>query len=62
MSEDIVSRDTVVHSYPLDWRTKQPLITRASRQWFVDTAKLKCRALVCLTSAFVYLLCCDADA
>ena len=46
MSEDIVSRETVVHSYPHDWRSKQPLIMRASKQWFVDTSKLKHQALV----------------
>jgi len=46
MAEDIVSRDTITHSYPHDWRTKQPLITRASQQWFIDTMKLKRRALV----------------
>jgi len=46
MSEDIISREVIVHSYPHDWRTKQPLITRASQQWFVDTTKLKHRALV----------------
>jgi len=49
MSEDVVSRETLVHSYPHDWRTKQPLITRASKQWFVDTTKLKHRALVSFT-------------
>ena len=58
MSEDIVSRETVVHGYPHDWRTKQPLITRASQQWFVDTSKLKRRALVGLIYrliSFIYI-------
>jgi len=51
ISEDVLSRETIVHSYPHDWRTKQPLIVRASQQWFVDTAKLKQRALV----GFIYM-------
>lgn len=24
------------HSYPIDWRTKQPVLTRATAQWFAD--------------------------
>lgn len=24
------------HSYPIDWRTKQPILTRATAQWFAD--------------------------
>jgi len=50
MSADVLNRETVIHSYPHDWRTKQPLITRASQQWFVNTMKLKHRALVGLVS------------
>ncbi|KAJ8032028.1 Isoleucine--tRNA ligase, mitochondrial [Holothuria leucospilota] len=36
------------HSYPYDWRTKQPIIIRASRQWFVDTSAIKEHAEKCL--------------
>uniref|UniRef100_A0A182JQD0 isoleucine--tRNA ligase n=1 Tax=Anopheles christyi TaxID=43041 RepID=A0A182JQD0_9DIPT len=36
---------TIVHSYPIDWRTKQPVMLRASDQWFIDTDSLKQRAL-----------------
>lgn len=25
-----------MHSYPIDWRTKQPILTRATAQWFAD--------------------------
>ena len=28
-------------SYPYDWRTKQPVVLRASRQWFINTDSLK---------------------
>ncbi len=34
-----------IHSYPYDWRTKKPVIIRSSQQWFIDTSKLKERAL-----------------
>ena len=31
-----------------DWRTKQPVVLRASRQWFINTDSLKEAALVAL--------------
>ncbi|XP_023224839.1 isoleucine--tRNA ligase, mitochondrial-like [Centruroides sculpturatus] len=36
------------HSYPYDWRSKKPVIIRASRQWFFNTDCLKPRVLSCL--------------
>ncbi|WFD29104.1 isoleucine--tRNA ligase [Malassezia sp. CBS 17886] len=29
------------HSYPIDWRTKQPVITRATSQWFANLADIE---------------------
>jgi isoleucyl-tRNA synthetase len=29
------------HRYPYDWRTKQPIIVRATAQWFADLADVK---------------------
>lgn len=29
------------HKYPIDWRTKGPLITRATAQWFTDISSIK---------------------
>ena len=46
MANDIFHMEEVVHSYPYDWRTKQPVIIRASQQWFVDTEAIKHRAMV----------------
>lgn len=34
---------TIVHSYPHCWRCKNPLIFRATRQWFLDVAHNKLR-------------------
>ena len=28
------------HSYPIDWRTKQPVLTRATSQWFADLSHI----------------------
>jgi isoleucyl-tRNA synthetase len=33
------------HKNPIDWRTKQPIITRATAQWFADTHAIRDRAL-----------------
>lgn len=34
------------HSYPYDWRTQKPVIIRATKQWFLDTERVKEAALV----------------
>ncbi|KXT08861.1 hypothetical protein AC579_6754 [Pseudocercospora musae] len=36
------------HKNPIDWRTKQPVITRATAQWFADISAVKDRALAAL--------------
>ena len=32
----IVHQSDYHHRYPFDWRTKQPVILRATKQWFAD--------------------------
>ena len=41
LGDALLRRAPFVHSYPCDWRTKKPVILRASRQWFVDTVGMK---------------------
>ncbi|VUZ52766.1 unnamed protein product, partial [Hymenolepis diminuta] len=41
LGDQVLALDTFQHSYPVEWRTKQPVITRLSEQWFVDTNKLE---------------------
>jgi isoleucyl-tRNA synthetase len=36
------------HKYPYDWRTKLPVIIRATEQWFADVGHVKDDALRCL--------------
>ncbi|KAL4705451.1 hypothetical protein ACJJTC_007023 [Scirpophaga incertulas] len=48
LGDSILHQGTYIHSYPLDWRTKKPVIIRASQQWFIDTASLKDKALAAL--------------
>ncbi|XP_049917306.1 isoleucine--tRNA ligase, mitochondrial isoform X2 [Epinephelus moara] len=40
----LVKEEQCVHSYPYDWRTKQPIVIRPSKQWFINTASLKDKA------------------
>ncbi|KAG7225213.1 hypothetical protein INR49_014772 [Caranx melampygus] len=40
----LVKEEQCVHSYPYDWRTKQPVIIRPSKQWFINTESLKDKA------------------
>ncbi|TRY66923.1 hypothetical protein TCAL_08039 [Tigriopus californicus] len=47
-SGHLLSHGDFFHSYPCDWRTKQPVILRASKQWFIDTTSLKSSSLSAL--------------
>lgn len=42
----LLKEEKYMHSYPYDWRTKKPMIIRASKQWFVNTASVKAAAQV----------------
>ena len=42
----LVKEEKCVHSYPYDWRTKEPVVIRPSKQWFINTASLKDKAKV----------------
>lgn len=44
----LLHQEDYTHSYPYDWRTGQPVIIRATRQWFLNTARVKEAALVSL--------------
>ncbi|KAI5804507.1 isoleucyl-tRNA synthetase [Geopyxis carbonaria] len=42
------------HKYPYDWRTKKPVIVRATAQWFADVESIKAPAVAALADvAFV---------
>lgn len=38
-------QDKYVHKYPCDWRTKLPVIVRATAQWFADVGGIKASAI-----------------
>lgn len=35
----------MTHKYPIDWRTKKPIMLRATKQWFADVGSIKQAAL-----------------
>lgn len=40
-SGHLLKESKIIHSYPHDWRTKKPVIFRATPQWFVNISKIK---------------------
>ncbi|OWF46981.1 Isoleucine--tRNA ligase, mitochondrial [Mizuhopecten yessoensis] len=50
LKESVIHQSPYQHSYPYDWRTKRPVIIRASKQWFINTNKIKERAVESLKS------------
>ncbi|TGZ65588.1 hypothetical protein CRM22_005804 [Opisthorchis felineus] len=49
----LVHQGTIKHTYPYDWRTKTPVITRLSEQWFLDTSALSTAAIEAYNSVDV---------
>lgn len=45
LKDNVVHVGSIMHSYPIDWRTKEPVIIKASQQWFINTSSLKNNAI-----------------
>jgi isoleucyl-tRNA synthetase len=41
----LIKEEAYVHKYPYDWRTKKPVILRATAQWFASVAGFRDQAL-----------------
>lgn len=39
-TKNFLSSDAYTHRYPYDWRTKKPVIQRATRQWFASISSI----------------------
>lgn len=50
----LIHEENYVHSYPYDWRTKEPVIIRTSNQWFLDLYELKDKCLERLADVTFY--------
>ncbi len=40
-TNSLIKHASIIHSYPHDWRTKKPIIFRATPQWFASIKKFK---------------------
>jgi isoleucyl-tRNA synthetase len=49
----LLASEEHVHSYPCDWRTKKPVMTRATEQWFADLTELQPRAIAALDDVII---------
>ncbi|KAJ1302095.1 hypothetical protein OPQ81_000926 [Rhizoctonia solani] len=50
----LVKKETLRHRYPYDWKTKKPVIFRATSQWFTSLDKIKEKALEALKDVQFY--------
>ncbi|KAG5999527.1 hypothetical protein E4U43_002019 [Claviceps pusilla] len=41
IKDDVLATHKLQHKYPYDWRTKQPVVVRATAQWFADVGRIK---------------------
>lgn len=48
LGDKVLKVHKYTHKYPYDWRTKLPVIVRATEQWFADVGHVKDDALKCL--------------
>ncbi|KAG1377113.1 hypothetical protein G6F61_007015 [Rhizopus arrhizus] len=45
LDASIVKKSDYIHKYPYDWRTKQPVMLRATAQWFANVEDLQKKAV-----------------
>lgn len=48
IADDVLGTHILKHKYPYDWRTKQPVVIRATAQWFSNVGNVKDDALAAL--------------
>ncbi|KAJ3480711.1 hypothetical protein NLG97_g8004 [Lecanicillium saksenae] len=48
MADDVIAIHDIQHKYPYDWRSKKPVVIRATAQWFADVGSIKDYALSAL--------------
>lgn len=45
MADNVIDSQKTFVNWPMDWRTKEPIIIRTSKQWFINTDRIKESAL-----------------
>ena len=46
----LIATRKIRHKYPYDWKTKKPVIIRATPQWFANLDRIKDKAISALSS------------
>ncbi|XP_078035223.1 isoleucyl-tRNA synthetase, mitochondrial isoform X2 [Augochlora pura] len=54
IGKNVLCVEMFMHSYPYDWRTKQPVFIRASSQWFFDINSVKDKAIDSMKDIEIY--------
>lgn len=57
IAEDVLHVEMFTHSYPYDWRTKQPVFIRASSQWFFNINSVRDKAIDSVNDIEIYPEC-----
>ncbi|AFR98680.2 isoleucine-tRNA ligase [Cryptococcus neoformans C23] len=50
----LLAEETIEHRYPYDWKSKKPIIIRATPQWFADVEHIKEDALAALEEVYFH--------
>ena len=51
----LVAKQKIRHKYPYDWKTKQPVIIRATPQWFASIEQIKASAVQALANDVAFV-------
>ncbi|KAG4067142.1 hypothetical protein HA402_000133 [Bradysia odoriphaga] len=54
VADNVIDSQKTFINYPMDWRTKQPIIMRTSKQWFINTDRIKESALQEVSKVKIY--------
>jgi isoleucyl-tRNA synthetase len=54
LSGFLLAQEPFTHKYPYDWRTKKPVIVRATAQWFVDLSHVHEKAVEAIQNVHMY--------
>ncbi|KAI1295361.1 Mitochondiral isoleucine--tRNA ligase [Halotydeus destructor] len=54
IQDNILFKENYSHSYPCDWRSKNPVIIRASQQWFMNIDKIRSQCIDALNKTTYY--------
>jgi isoleucyl-tRNA synthetase len=58
----LLAQQKIKHRYPYDWKSKTPVIIRATPQWFADVEAIKERAVAAMDEIDFYPPICELPA